>query len=63
MLMSQKLGTRLADDCVSPEQAQAAAGPASRETADLLDGLTDRGAADGSGIKLKVTGTGPAKAR
>ncbi len=55
MLMSQKLGTRLADECVSPQQAQAAPGLAARDASDLLDGLVHKGAPDGSGIILKVT--------
>lgn len=61
MLMSQKLGTRLADDCASPKQAQAAVSSADRNATDLLDGLAGKSPADGTGMVFKAATSSPAK--
>ena len=54
MLMSQKLGSRLADECVAPQQAQSA--KTDPKSADLLDGpAANTAGSDNSGIVIRAT--------
>ena len=54
MLMSQKLGSRLADECVAPQQAQSA--KTDPKSADLLDRpAANTAGSDNSGIVIRAT--------